>query len=66
MNKTRYPNKDIEDAVIVVKKVIPTDTSDNFLQRAVDRLEESRSNSKVELFRYIMEELLSFKKTPSL
>lgn len=35
------------------------DTSDNFLQRAVDRLEESWSESAIKLFAYILRELIS-------
>ena len=47
------------------KKTPPcVDMSDNFLQRAVDRLENSGSKSALVLFALIAEELLSIK-TPS-
>lgn len=36
--------------------------SDNFLQRAVDRLEQSGSTSKVKLFVLMIQEILSTKK----
>ena len=38
--------------------LIPADTSDNFLQRAVDRLEQSGSNSKIRLFLFMIQEIL--------
>lgn len=42
----------------------PIDNSDNFLQRAIDRLEESKSSSKIRLLVYIVQEILSRKKNP--
>jgi hypothetical protein len=43
----------------------PVDMSDNFLQRAVDRLEQRGSTSKIKLFVLIIQEVLSRKKTPN-
>lgn len=40
-------------------KIEFTDTSDNYLQRAINRLEESGSNSAMRLFGYIILELIS-------
>jgi len=43
----------------------PVDMSDNFLQRAVDRLEQRGSTSKIKLFVLIIQEVLSRNKTPN-
>lgn len=67
MQPPRFQNNEIEDAVIIThpKEMNHVDNSDNFLQRAVDRLEGSKSGSKIQLFVYIVAEVLWFKKTPN-
>jgi hypothetical protein len=43
-------------------RIVPTDTSDNFLQRALDKLEDGKSKSVIKLVALIIRELLAKQK----